>query len=123
MSWNVQGPAGAQGTSGATGPTGAPGAVGPAGAPGISNFMIHESIDILSPIPPNTVLSIGRSCPNGLSVLSGGISGPPAMIINESIPGTNGASWSFLILNDGETELSPAAIDIRLVCASVTSSP
>lgn len=121
ISWNVEGPAGLQGVPGEQGPAGAVGEPGVAGAAGISNYTVVEPLSNISPLAPGATLSIGRSCPDGLSMLSGGIDGPNALNVRTSIPGPGGTSWQFFVENTGAEAIPADAIQFRLICATVAS--
>jgi hypothetical protein len=114
------GPAGAQGDPGLTGQRGPQGPQGPAGPPGVTD-LVQENASSLS--NSETAKQISVLCPDGKSVLGGGVNVDPAdphVAVQESAPvGGDQQGWSARAIEIGVGTDQDWSVSVYALCAAV----
>jgi len=118
-----QGERGARGPAGPTGQTGPKGDTGPAGQQGptgVSGYVVVVTpVSAATTIPKGQAGRVGVVCPQGKSVLGGGVAHYPenqSARVVESTPADTGTGWTALVYNDGDSSFESYA---WATCANV----
>lgn len=118
----IAGPAGPAGPAGLTGPTGNPGVAGPAGVSGWEVVLVPGVV-----LPTAAQGEFDVRCPEGKTVMSGGVSTFNAniQVLTSTILGdVPGGRWFVEVKpDDGATfggGVGGSSVNVRIVCAKVT---
>jgi len=111
-----RGERGARGPAGPTGQTGPKGDTGPAGqqgSTGVSGYVVVVTpVSAATTIPKGQAGRVGVVCPQGKSVLGGGVAYYPenqSARVVESTPADTGSGWTALVYNDGDSSFESYA--------------
>jgi hypothetical protein len=116
----ARGPAGPTGQTGPKGDTGPAGQQGPQGPTGVSGYVVVVTpVSAATTIPKGQAGRVGVVCPQGKSVLGGGVAHYPenqSARVVESTPADTGTGWTALVYNDGDSSFESYA---WATCANV----